>query len=57
MELNIASENDSLLCKPPNLPLYSPEIMKFIHDVHPIDCKAAEKNWVKCKVRKMSFLE
>lgn len=49
IELSIAKENDSLLCKPPNLPVYSPEMMKFIHNVRPIDCKPAGTNWVKCK--------
>ncbi|XP_044752089.1 uncharacterized protein LOC123311992 [Coccinella septempunctata] len=49
IEMSLASENDSLLCKPPNLPIYSPEMMKFVHDVHPIDCKLSGKNWVKCK--------
>ncbi|KAL3281046.1 hypothetical protein HHI36_004270 [Cryptolaemus montrouzieri] len=49
IELGLASNNDSTLCKPPKLPLNSPEIMKFIKNVPPILCGAAGTDWVKCK--------
>lgn len=37
-------------CKQPYLPVDSPEIMKFVKDVKPIDCSSAGFNWVLCEV-------
>ncbi|KAF2882027.1 hypothetical protein ILUMI_24152 [Ignelater luminosus] len=36
-------------CKQPHLPVDSPEIMKFVKDVKPIDCSSAGFNWVVCE--------
>ncbi|KAK9890548.1 hypothetical protein WA026_010624 [Henosepilachna vigintioctopunctata] len=49
IRLDITNDNDSVLCKPPNLPVYSPELMKFILSVPPINCEEAGIDWVKCE--------
>lgn len=36
-------------CKQPNLPVNAPELMKFIKEVPPINCKLAGRDWVTCK--------
>ncbi|KAI4464458.1 hypothetical protein MML48_3g00001665 [Holotrichia oblita] len=43
-------------CKQPNLPLNSPEIMEFLHDVPPINCKSGT-DWVQCKGSECSIKE
>ncbi|XP_076269683.1 uncharacterized protein LOC143202235 isoform X2 [Rhynchophorus ferrugineus] len=45
----IKTQASSLACKQPVLPVYAPEIMKFIVDVPPIDCSKAGIDWVKCR--------
>lgn len=47
--LFIKNEASSLACKQPDLPIYSPEIMKFVKNVPPIDCSDAGIDWVKCR--------
>lgn len=37
-------------CRQPNLPVDAPEIMKFIENLPPLDCKAAGIDWVVCEV-------
>ncbi|CAH1183697.1 unnamed protein product [Phaedon cochleariae] len=44
----IRTQASSLACKQPNLPVTSPEIMKFVHAVPKIDCSKANEDWVKC---------
>ena len=46
----IHSQASSLACKQPRLPVFSSEIMKFIHEEPPIVCSSAGKDWVKCEV-------
>lgn len=36
-------------CHQPDLPLYPPEIMKFVKNVPKIDCSQAGIDWVKCR--------
>ncbi|KAJ3655287.1 hypothetical protein Zmor_014422 [Zophobas morio] len=45
----IHSQASSLACKQPRLPVFSSEIMKFIHEEPPIVCSSAGKDWVKCE--------
>ncbi|XP_044268518.1 uncharacterized protein LOC123013800 [Tribolium madens] len=45
----IHSQASSLACKQPNLPVFSPEMMKFVHEESPIDCSSAGTDWVKCE--------
>nr|XP_970966.2 PREDICTED: uncharacterized protein LOC659581 [Tribolium castaneum] len=45
----IHSQASSLACKQPNLPVFSPEMMKFVHEEPPIDCSSAGPDWVKCQ--------
>ena len=40
-------------CKQPVLPINSPEIMKFVKEVPPIDCSKAGLDWVTCEVLKI----
>ncbi|CAH1960011.1 unnamed protein product [Acanthoscelides obtectus] len=44
----IKTQASSLACKQPNLPVNSPEMMKFVHSVPKIDCSKAGDDWVKC---------
>lgn len=46
----IRTQASNLACKQPVLPVYDPEIMRFIMEVPPIDCSKAGIDWVKCRV-------
>lgn len=52
----IHSQSSSLSCRQPKLPVFSPEMMKFVHEVPPIDCSSAGVDWVKCEVNTVFFL-
>ncbi|CAH1369497.1 unnamed protein product [Tenebrio molitor] len=45
----IHTQASSLACKQPKLPVFSPEMMKFVHEELPLDCTGAGKDWVKCE--------
>lgn len=45
----IKSQASFAACKQPNLPVDSPEMMKFVKEVPKIDCSSAGEDWVKCK--------
>ncbi|RZC34377.1 uncharacterized protein BDFB_009136 [Asbolus verrucosus] len=45
----IRNKASSLACKQPKLAVFSPEMMKFVHEEPPLDCSTAGKDWVKCE--------
>lgn len=45
----IKTKSNTAACRQPNLPVYSPEMMKFVHTVPNIDCLKAGEDWVKCQ--------
>lgn len=49
----IKSQASLAACKQPNLPVDSPEIMKYVQHVPNIDCSAAGEDWVKCEVSEL----
>lgn len=51
----IKNHSSSQACKQPNLPVYSPEITKFLREENPIDCSSAGADWVVCVVSCLYF--
>uniref|UniRef100_A0A1B0ET90 Uncharacterized protein n=1 Tax=Lutzomyia longipalpis TaxID=7200 RepID=A0A1B0ET90_LUTLO len=49
IEESIQSDENQGQCRMPDLPLYSPEMMNFLHDEPPIDCGEEGDDWVKCE--------
>lgn len=49
----IRNHSSSQACKQPNLPVYSPEMMKFVRQEQPIDCSSVDPDWVVCEVTKL----
>lgn len=52
----IKSQASFAACKQPNLPVDSPEIMKYVKEVPKIDCSKAGEDWVKCEVSELYLL-
>lgn len=46
----IKSQASFAACKQPNLPIDSPEMMKYVKEVPKINCSKAGEDWVKCQV-------
>lgn len=46
----IKNHSSSQACKQPNLPVYAPELMKFVKQEKQIDCSSAGSDWVVCEV-------
>lgn len=46
----IRDQSNSQACMPPDLPIYSSEMMKFVRQEEPIDCSTAAPDWVTCEV-------
>ncbi|GAB0091979.1 uncharacterized protein DMENIID0001_069050 [Sergentomyia squamirostris] len=49
IEEAIQSDENQGQCRMPDLPLYPPEMMGFLHDEPPIDCGDETDDWVKCE--------
>lgn len=57
MEESIRSLANQEPCRKfPNLPLESPEMMKFLKDEEPVECGDENNDWVSCDVRILSDL-
>ncbi|XP_050306730.1 uncharacterized protein LOC126743604 isoform X2 [Anthonomus grandis grandis] len=46
---DVKNEANKIACRQPKLELYSPEIMKFVKPVPPINCAKSGMDWVKCR--------
>lgn len=53
----IKNQSSSQACVQPNLPVYSPEIMKFVREEQSIDCSHTVKDWVVCEVSKKKTIK
>lgn len=52
----IKNQSSSQACKQPNLPVFAPELMKFVRQEGAIDCSHAGDDWVICEVSYVYFL-
>lgn len=52
----IKNHSSSQACKQPNLPVYAPEMMKFVRQEKQVDCSSAGTDWVVCEVSYYYFL-